>query len=83
MHYGIGLFIPANVTLGRLWEMLDKLADFDIEVDYESIELQDNGLFIEATYPQETEDIEEKIKAVTNGDMSIDWDTMGDWEVEE
>lgn len=81
--YNIALQVPAYVTLGRLWEMLDKLSDFDIEVDYDSIELQDNGLFIEATYPQETEDIEEKIKAVANGDMSIDWDTMSDWEVEE
>ena len=77
--YAIALFVPSNVTLGRLYEMLDKLADLDIDLDYDTIELQDNGMAFECQMSEEIEDLEEKIKAIANGDMMIDWDTMSGW----
>ena len=78
MMYELVLFIPGGVSLTRTKEILEKLDDLDIEVDYGSLDFQDNGLFIDAGFSSDIDNIEETINSI--GDIEIDWDSMADWD---
>lgn len=80
-YYDIALFFPSHVTLKGMHELLDKLDENDINVDYATLDFQEDGLYCEAkTY---NADVEEIIKDIGNGDMVLDWDTMSEWMDEE
>ena len=80
-YYDIALFFPSHVTLKGLYELLNKLDENEIDVDYATLDFQDDGLYCEAkTY---NEDAEEIIKNIGNGDVMLDWDTMSEWVDEE
>ena len=84
MYYDIALFIPSNVTLGRLKEILDRMDNMYISADYRTFDYQTDGLYFDASYPKlQEKDIEEKIKAIGNGDLIIDWETMTEWEADQ
>lgn len=76
--YDIALHIPGDRTLAEVHTILDKLDDMGVEVDYGSLEFEDNGLFFEARYLEKiglTLDDFEKIDG-----LELDWDTMAEWD---
>ena len=80
-YYDIALFFPSHVTLKGLYELLNKLDENEIDVDYATLDFQDDGLYCEAkTYNENAEEI---IKNIGNGDVMLDWDTMSEWVDEE
>lgn len=77
--YDIALYFPAHVKLDRLAELIKKLSDHDIDIDYQSISFQDNGMFCDAVTV--VSDVEVLLKELGNGDVELDWDTMSEWEL--
>lgn len=75
----VALFIPSTVTLGRLHELLDALEDHAIYVDYSSLEFASDGLYCDAK-TRISEGLETIIKEIGD-DISLDWDTMAEWDV--
>ena len=78
-EYNVALYFPSTVTIARLSEIQDKMDDAGIYIDYASLEFQSDGLYCEALTNIE-EGIEEIIKDIGNGDVFLDWDTMGSWD---
>lgn len=77
--FDVALFIPHTVTLGRLHELLDALDDHDIYVDYSSLEFASDGLYCDAK-TRISDGLETIIKDIGD-DISLDWDTMAEWDV--
>lgn len=77
--FDVALFIPSTVTLGRLHELLDALDDHDIYVDYSSLAFASDGLYCDAK-TRTSEGLETIIKEIGD-DISLDWDTMAEWNV--
>lgn len=78
-EYSIALYFPSTVTIARLSEILDKMEENGIYIDYASLEFQSDGLYCEALTDIE-EGIEDIIKDIGNGDVMLDWDTMSDYD---
>lgn len=74
--YDIALFINGSHTLSEVYRILEKLDDMGVEVDYGTLDFQDNGLFMDAGYAEDLQDMESKLNAIG---VEIDWDTMSDW----
>lgn len=77
-YYDVALYFPEHLKLWELYDVLERLSDHGIDVDYATLEFTPEGLFCDAkTY---NENVEEIIKDIGNGDVFLDWDTMGTWE---
>ena len=80
-HYDLALYFPGHLKLGELYDVLERLSEHDIDVDYATLEFTSEGLFCDGR--TSLEDVEEVIKDIGHGDVFLDWDTMSEWEAEE
>lgn len=82
--YGIALYFPPTVTVGRVYELLERLDDRGIYADRSTLEFASDGLYCEAEYNAYIcVNAETVVKEVGNGDVVLDLDTMCEWLEEE
>ena len=77
MIYDLALFIDGSKTLTEVNAIFEKLDDIGIDVDFGTLDFQDDGLYMDAGYNDD--EIKELEKAVTEIGAEIDWNTMADW----
>lgn len=76
-YSNVALYFPGHLTLRDLYDVLERLSDNGIDVDYATLEFAKDGLYCDAkTY---IGGVEETIEDISQGDVFLDWDTMADW----
>lgn len=75
--YDLSVFVHSNITISRLYEMLDKLEDLGFCIVYETFSYLPDGLYFEIEYEDSIKDVYEKIRSVGNGDLVVNWEGGG------
>ena len=80
-NYEIELFFDGNITLKRLAELMDILKSSGIKLDELMMEIEDEGIYMEAEYNTNDYPAFPEIEALIESldGVEIDYETMAEW----
>lgn len=80
-NYEIELFFDGSITLKRLAELMDILKSSGIKLDELMMEIEDEGIYMEAEYNTNDYPAFPEIEALIESldGVEIDYETMAEW----
>ena len=78
-EYGLALVFSPDITLRRFNEIIERLEDEGIDLDYASLEISSDGIFSEALYDGH-EGVFDLIDSIDG--VSLDEEVMCEWMME-
>lgn len=80
-YYEIELFFDGSITLKRLAELMDILGSSGIMLDFMTMEIEDEGIYMEAEYNTNDYPAFPEIEALIESldGVELDYETMAEW----